>query len=343
MKVAAMISAGKKARSFRLLANTLSVVALLIVVMPAHAQKVRASYGGFNTSSNIPPWVAYDAGIFKRNGLDVDLIFASSNLMMPAVMNKDLLLADSNAFGLINIALGGADLIMVAARSLKMEGVIFVTGPIKRVADLKGKSLGITRQGSLTDFEARIMLRAHGLEPTRDVTMVQLVSTDAVRLGLERGIVQAGILSGTEVFLAHKAGMRKIEATAELSDVEFNRSAYLVRRSSLTQERPQLKSYLRSLIEAYDLAKKEPARAYKAMQRFTGIKDTESLALTYKACMEQFCQRVPYVSLKGMDYGAQFLKETRPEVRARVDSMDLNKLFDNSILKEAQQELGGGS
>lgn len=326
-----------------LIANALLVVVLLVAPSPAHAQKVRASYGGFNTSSNIPPWVAYDAGLFKRNGLDVEQIFASSSVMVPAVINKDILLADANAFGLINVVLGGADLVMVAARSLKMEGVLFVTGAIKRVVDLKGKSVGITRQGSLTDFEARTMLRAHGLEPTRDVTLVQLVSTDAVRLALERGIVQGGVLSGTEVFLAQKSGLRKVEATAELGGVEFNRSAYLVRRSSLTQERQQLKSYLRSLIEGYDLAKKEPARAYKAMHRFTGIKDTESLALTHKACMEQFCQRIPYATAKGMEFGAQFLKETRPDVRARVDSMDLNKLFDNSILKEVQQELGGGS
>jgi len=324
-------------------AKILILVAMLIAAAPVSAQKVRASYGGFNTSSNIPPWVAYDAGLFKRNGLDVEQIFASSSLMMPAVINKEILLADANAFGLINVVLSGADLVMIAARSVKMEGVLFVTAAIKRASDLKGKSLGITRQGSLTDFEARTMLRAHGLEPTRDVVMVQLVSSAAVRLALERGIVQGGILSGTEVFLALKSGLRKLEATADLSGVEFNRSAYLVRRSSLTQERHQLKNYLKSLIEAYDLAKKEPGRAYKAIQKFTGITDAESLALTYKACMEQFCQRIPYVSPKGMEFGAKFLKETRPEVRARLETMDLERLLDNSILKEAQQELGGGS
>ena len=326
-----------------LAAKILTFVVWVIVAAPAHAQKIRASYGGFNTSSNIPPWVAYDAGLFKRNGLDVEQIFASSSLMMPALINKEILLADANAFGLINVVLSGADLVMIAARSVKLEGVLFVTPATKKVGDLKGKSLGITRQGSLTDFEARTMLRAHGLEPARDVAMVQLVSSAAVRLALERGIIQGGILSGTEVFLALKSGLRKVEATADLGGVEFNRSAYLVRRSSLTQERHQLKNYLKSLIEAYDLAKKEPARAYKAMQRFTGITDTESLVLTYKACMEQFCQRVPYVSPKGMEFGAKFLKETRPEVKARLETMDLDKLLDNSLLKEVQQELGGGS
>ena len=301
-----MISNCKKAGNFTLLATTLTIVALLIAVEPAHAQKVRASYGGFNTSSNIPPWVAYDAGLFKRNGLDVELIFASSSLMMPAVLNKDILLADANAFGLINIALGGVDLVMIAARSVKMEGVLFVTGPIKRVADLKGKSLGITRQGSLTDFEARTMLRANGLEPTRDVVMVQLVSSDAVRLALERGIVQGGILSGTEVFLALKAGLRKVEATAELSDVEFNRSAYLVRRSSLTQERQQLKNYLRSLIEGYDLAKKEPARAYKAIQRFTGIKDTRVWLSPIKHAWNNFVSASPTCPRKAWSLAQSF-------------------------------------
>ena len=326
-----------------LVARILTFIAMLIVAAPVSAQRLRASYGGFNTSSNIPPWVAYDSGLFKRNGLDVEQIFASSSLMMPALINKEILLADANAFGLINVVLGGADLVMLAARSLKLEGVLFVTAAIKKFDDLKGKSLGITRQGSLTDFEARAILRANGLEPTRDVVMVQLVSSAAVRLALERGIVQGGILSGTEVFLALKAGLRKVEAAADLGGLEFNRSAYLVRRSSLTQERPQLKNYLKSLIQAYDLAKKEPVRTYKAIQRFTGITDTESLALTHKACMEQFCQRIPYASLKGMESGAKFLKETRPEVRARLETMDLEKLLDNSLLKELQNELGGGS
>jgi ABC-type nitrate/sulfonate/bicarbonate transport system substrate-binding protein len=100
-KVTAMISNCKKVGNFTLLATTLTIAALLITVAPAYTQKVRASYGGFNTSSNIPPWVAYDAGLFKHNGLDVELIFASSSLMMPAVLNKDILLADANAFGLI--------------------------------------------------------------------------------------------------------------------------------------------------------------------------------------------------------------------------------------------------
>jgi len=326
-----------------LVARIVTFITMLIVAAPVSAQKLRASYGGFNTSSNIPPWVAYDAGLFKRNGLDVEQIFASSSLMMPALINKEILLADANAFGLINVVLGGADLVMIAARSVKLEGVLFVTASIKKVDDLKGKSLGITRQGSLTDFEARTILRAHGLEPARDVVMVQLVSSAAVRLALERGIIQGGVLSGTEVFLAIKSGLRRVEATADLGGLEFNRSAYLVQRSSLTQERHQLKNYLKSLIQAYDLAKKEPVRAYKAIQRFTGITDTESLALTYKACMEQFCQRIPYVSPKGMEFAAKFLKETRPEVRTRLETMELERLLDNSLLREVQQELGGGS
>ena len=59
--------------------------------------------------------------------------------------------------------------------------------------------------------------------------------------------------------------------------------------------------------------------------------------------MEQFCQRIPYVSSKGMEFGAKFLKETRPEVRTRLEAMDLDRLLDNSLLKEVQQESGGGS
>jgi NitT/TauT family transport system substrate-binding protein len=219
---------------------TLRILALMAAVLltePVYAQKIRGSYGGFSSSTNIPPWVALDAGLFQRNGIDVELIFASSSLTMPALMNKEILLADANAFGLLNVVLGGADLVMIAARSVKLEGVLFATSAIKRVEDLRGKSVGITRQGSLTDFEARTILRAHGLEPGRDVVILQLVSSPAVRLALEKGIVQGGVLSGTEVFLANKSALNRIKAAAEVGGSEFNRSSYLVRRSSLIQER----------------------------------------------------------------------------------------------------------
>src|SRR4249920_2427760 len=91
---------GKNSGGSMQVARILTFIAMLIVVAPVSAQKIRASYGGFNTSSNMPPWVAYDSGLFKRNGLDVEQIFASSSPMMPALINKDILLADSNALAL---------------------------------------------------------------------------------------------------------------------------------------------------------------------------------------------------------------------------------------------------
>ncbi|HEY7555401.1 MAG TPA: hypothetical protein VIH18_11400, partial [Candidatus Binatia bacterium] len=136
--------------------------------------------------------------------------------------------------------------------------------------------------------------------------------------------------------------LNRIKAAAEVGGSEFNRSSYLVRRSSLIQERQQLKNYLKSLVEAYDLSKKEPTQAYKAIQRFTGITDSETLALTYKSCMEYFCQRIPYVSPAGMRFAANFLKETRPDMKAKIDKIEVERILDNSILKDVSHEVGGG-
>ena len=154
------------------------VLLLLIFIAtsaPGGAQeRVKIAYSSADASNTV--WfTALDTGMYRKYGLDVELIFIQSSTMsVSTVVSGDIQVANSSGGAVASAAVGGANLVMTACYINTLPYELIVQESVKSVEDLKGKSVGISRVGSASDVAARVLIKGLGLEPVRDVPILQV-------------------------------------------------------------------------------------------------------------------------------------------------------------------------
>ena len=132
---------------------------------------------------------------------------------------------------------------------------------------------------------------------------------------------------------ARKLGFRELLTTESIA-LPFDYDCFIVKAAQARAKRDELKKVLRATIAAYDLAIQEPAVAKKAIAKYTRTSDSETLEATYKENVKDYALRVPYVSLAGLASIIDF----RAEGSAEIKKLVLEKMVDNSLLREIEKE-----
>ncbi len=160
---------------------------------------------------------AKEAKLFEKYGLDVVLVgMGTGSVSLRALIAKDLQISSLSGSGLVQAALQGADTVLIAALVNGFVFKIFSAPEISSPAQLKGKKLGVSRYGATSDFAVRLALKKWGLNPERDVNILQIgTSQDTVR-ALQAKMLDAGVTTGTSSLIARKAGFRELADLAEL-------------------------------------------------------------------------------------------------------------------------------
>src|SRR3989304_9181626 len=141
-------------------------------------------------------WVTKDAGLFEKHGLDVTLIYVGgSSKIVQAMLAKDIPIAEIAIPAVIQANLAGADLVMLAGPNHKPGQKLMAKSEIKNPQDLKGKKIGITRFGTSDDFLLRYVLGQWGLQPDRDVALIQMGGSQETLAGFGSRAVDGGGLS----------------------------------------------------------------------------------------------------------------------------------------------------
>ena len=225
------------------------------------------------TASQLPIYVAKDLGLFEKHGLKVDLTYISSSSNMSAAMlSGELPITSQGQDGVIAADLHGADLVIVAVESDRVLQSLYAQPSITSLAQLKGKKLGITRLGSVTDFVAQHELSRVGLVAGKDVTLVQVGGIPDIFTALQAKAIDAGLMSPPTKYLAEKAGFREL-ADISKENVPYYGSAITVRRSWLAANRPVAVRYLQAFHEAAQVIHQQPAKAGDVLAKYTKESD----------------------------------------------------------------------
>ena len=262
------------------------------------------------------------------------LFIGSSTTAVQALLAGDVDLVYSAAGAVIDANLAGADLTMVGCQYDTGQTSFFTTAPVASVTALKGKAVGVSRFGAFSDFVARYVLKKNGLQPIKDVALLQVGGTREIIAGMQKNLVQGGAISLPLSLQARKLGFRELLTTATL-ELPFDYGCLIVKNSQVRTRREELKKILRATIASYDLAIQEPALAKKAIGKYTRTTDGETLDATYKENVKDHALRVPYVSPAGLRSIVDFRTETTPEAKKLV----IEKMYDNSLLQEIQKEI----
>src|SRR6266550_1527362 len=179
-------------------------------------RKVRMAFTSLS-SSMCPPWIAREAGIFNKHGLDVEVIATPTGVEgMNALIAGEVQFLQISGGTTASAALGGADVMIVGTTLDTLVQNLMARPEIEKPEQLRGKALGITRFGTSIDVGARIALRHFGLVPEKDVAIVQVGGMESMVSALQANRIQAGILSNPAISQALKLGHHALLDVAAL-------------------------------------------------------------------------------------------------------------------------------
>jgi ABC-type nitrate/sulfonate/bicarbonate transport system substrate-binding protein len=315
--------------------NSLLAVALLAALaLPNRAGAEKLMVGWSAVSAlNAPYWVIKDGGFFKEEKLDADLIYiASSSTIAQAQLAGDVSISTANSQVIADIGLQGGDLIAMGSVINVAAFYIMASPEIKTVADLKGKMVGVTRFGASTDFSMRMLLRKYGLEPVRDVAIVQIGGMPEIAAALSKKAIAAAPMSYPMGYIAQQAGMKLLANLAE-EDIPFVHVGIGVTRRFMKEHRAQAKAFLRAYSRAVHFMHTRKEEFKKIIARYSKVTDPGMLEGSAQYAYD-FVEKVPLVKAKAFQVTLDVIAERNPKAK----QVKPEQFFDNSLVQELIDE-----
>src|SRR5215468_10800552 len=247
-------------------------------------EKIRLSHSALE-GSNAVWYLAQDCGLYKKNGLDVDLLFIpSTTTSVSSLVAGDVQVANASGSGVASAVVAGADLVLVACYVNSLPYELVVHESVKSAEDLKGKSVGISRLGSASDVAARALIRGLGLEPDKQVMIMQ-VGGPAERAAAYRTGRIAGFPSPPGIIhLTQGMPFRILISTADFQQrFDFPYICATTTKSYLAHQRETVKKVLMAHIEAAQYLKTHKEETKKIVSKYSRITNSAYLEAAYTA------------------------------------------------------------
>lgn len=292
------------------------------------------------TVGNIITYVARDAKLFERNGLDAEIVQMQGSAAAAKAMTAGHIdfapIATPTA---IEADLAGADLTILAHTLESVTHALMARPEIRRPDDLRGKKIAISSFGSLTDFLVRHILRQKGLNPERDVTLVQ-IGGDAERLtALSRGAVDAAALSFPGYAKAQKLGYSMVWDSSK--EIRYPGIEIVTRRATIQRDRDFVMNYIKAHLAGIALFKGNPTFGRREIKRTLKVDDDGLVSDAYLLFAKLFIS-TPYPNIAGMRTSFEYVAQTHPDIWRRkpeefVDSSFIDELDKNGFIKSMYQ------
>lgn len=257
----------------------------LAFVLSSHTGLAADKLIGFHsarTMSQAMPWIAEEAGLYRKYDLDFQLVYISSApLVTAALLGGDAQVAISGGEAIVRAhAQGATDLVFVASAKNTLTHSIMGKPEIKRPEDLKGKKLGVSRLGSNSHYFVIQALRKSGMEPA-DVTFIQTGGQVENLAALFSGAVDAATMTGPSGGTRAAAqGYRYVVYGPDLH-IPFAAATLITRRTVLNARAPVIEKFVRVTAEAMKLMFLDKELTYKVLAKQLRISDRKLLDAAY--------------------------------------------------------------
>jgi len=313
----------------------LGFVMLLACWLSSSAQaqlvKLKAAYSS-ESSWSLATWVAYDAGLFKKYGLAIDLVLIrSAATITAALIAGETPMIQLGGNGTIQAALQGADTVNVQTLVPIIPQSLVVSADIKSTEDLKGKRLGVSRFGALSDLVIRHYLRKFGLDPAKDVTIVQVGGIPELLAAMKAGAISGGSLSPPVLTAAKKAGFKEL-GDFESLDYKYPAVAIATTRSFIQRQRSTALNFLRAEIEGIHAIRTQKNFAMNVLKKYMRISDPDIIEEGYRYAL-RFIQPRPLPTVEETRAVLEELKrpDAKPEIfidLSLMQQLDREKFFE---------------
>jgi NitT/TauT family transport system substrate-binding protein len=244
--------------------------------------------GGSASATQMSLWLAKEGNYYEKNGLNVEVIsIPGSSLALQAMLSGELPIIQAGGAGPIQANLSGTDTVIIATIAKKFSWWIFSQPSINRMEDLRGKIFGTTRFGTQSDLASRIALRRYGIDPERDITMVQTGGPAETLAAIVAGKIHAAAVSPPATLQAKKLKLKELLDLSKL-DVDYHVNGLVATRRFIKSNEDTARRFLRAYVEGAVRGMKDKAFAMKTMAKYFRTDDREVLEETYELVIKNF-------------------------------------------------------
>jgi len=274
-------------------------------------EPLRIPYGVTTSLQHLPVLVGKDSGLFAKHGLNVEPIHIRGGaLITTMIMSGTVQFSGAGAESVVSARIEGGDVILIACPA-DTDVVYFVGRPeIKNAAQLKGKSSAVTRLGSTTHFYLRAALRSLGLDPEKDMTILQLGGGAEIVTAMRSGRVAAAALPYRNTYSLIQAGWPLLVDQSTANFV-YPSSCVATSRSFLKSNPVVVERFLKAYVEATRLIKKDSSLVEQVIKKWHRETDAAFIKKTAEVYAKIF-KPIPYVSDQGLDIVVKEIAGRRP-------------------------------
>ena len=286
--------------------------------------------------SNISPselaiWIAKDAGIFEKNGLDVNVQYiAGGQVLMSSLVAGEVPIGQVGGSEVLSAAAGGADIVCIGVLVPVSPWAMWVAPEIKTADDLKGKKIAIVTAGGSADIAARIGLPKVGIDPDKDVTFVATGNTQNQTAAMLSGQVEGGTTHPPETTPLKAKGWHVLFDLAAMKMPSAD-TTITVQRKFMTANHDVVQRYVDSVVEAIAREKSDRAFALSTLKKWMKSNDDAAMQESYDYYSVAIRPNLPAPSADMFNEALDALKKKNPN----LENFDVNKIVDASFVKSA--------
>jgi NitT/TauT family transport system substrate-binding protein len=308
------------------------------LVAGAQAQeKIRVGQGSVSLQSGLMH-IAKERGLFSKYGLVSEIVYipgGTTNIQVLVSGNLDL----SQLSGAPGVAanLEGADIVYILGLLDKLNYQLVTRPEIKSAEQLKGKKFGVSRFGSSADFGLRALLKRLGVDPAKEVSILQVGDEPARVAAIKSGNIEGTVVNAPFGSEAEKLKLNVIADSVKM-EIPFFNTGLLGSKKHMDKQEGKVLNFLRAYLEAIKILKTERDYSVKSLAQFTRVQNLKAIQEGYDYFNHQL-QPVPYPSLEAMQAVVAQIAETNPkarkvEAKAYVSDRYLKQLEEEGFVKE---------
>ncbi len=302
----------------------------------ASATRIRVGYPS-PSASFYPLFATKEAGLFEKYGFETEMVYVQGVQLVQVHVSGQLDFSTISSVVYLQASVEGADLIQVATSIDNQLMKLMVHPSISSPAELKGKTLAVTRFGSLTDLLVRPALKNWGLEPQKDVKLIQIGRMPDIATAISQKIVDGGVISFPTSVQAEKMGIKTLLDFAN-SGFDIPATTVVVSRRYSKANRDVVLRFLKAYIEGTRRLFTDRELGIRALRKYGGISDRELLASTYDLFTTRYIKKVPKINIKGIENSLSLIAENNPKAKGRkaeefMDASFMDELEKSGFIK----------
>lgn len=301
-------------------------IQLVGVVSGLAADKIRISYTSPGPQHGIL-WLADTAGLFKRNNLDIEVIYMPGNISAPSLIAGEVQFGQMTGALMSPVRLQGGDPVMLVSIQDMLDDRLIARPGINRGEDLKGKRIAISRFGAASHMRVLNMLPRFGLSE-KDVTFLQLGDTPVRITAMVGNSADASSFSPPDHLAPQLAGMKVILNMAELN-IFYQGTGLVATQKYLAKNRDIARRMVKSYVEAIHIVKTNPEVTKQAFVKYRKTKDPKQLEDAYQTLRDTVKQK-PYPNMESF---RTIFKDVSDRIPA-AKTANPREFIDTSLLEE---------